>query len=72
MTDPNDVRRHIPHEDLERPPHRIENPDEVVDEAADESFPASDPPSFTPSRSGDPSKEPDRPSTGLPSDAPGG
>lgn len=72
MTKPRDVRRHTPHEDLERPPHQIEDPDERVDEAADESFPASDPPSFTPSRTGPPSKEPDRPSTGLPSDAPGG
>ena len=71
MADPNDVR-HTPHKDLERPPHQIEDPDERVDEAVDESFPASDPPSFTPSRPGPPSQEPDRPSTGLPSDAPGG
>jgi hypothetical protein len=67
-----DVRQPTPGEDLERPPHRIEDPDERVDEAIDESFPASDPPSFTPSRTGPPSKKPDLPSTGLPSDAPGG
>ena len=71
MADPNDVR-HVQHEELERPPHKIEDPDERVDEAVDESFPASDPPSFTPLRTGDPSKKPDKPSTGLPSDAPGG
>ena len=52
-------------EGLERPPHHIEDPDELVDEASDESFPASDPPSFTPSRSGPPSKQPDKPGTGL-------
>src|SRR5688500_10732637 len=67
-----DVRQPKPGEDLERPPHLIEDPDERVDEAIDESFPASDPPSFTPSRTGPPSKKPDLPSTGLPSDAPGG
>ena len=67
-----DVRQPTPGEDLERPPHLIEDPDERVDEAIDESFPASDPPSFTPSRTGPPSKKPDLPSTGLPSDAPGG
>lgn len=67
-----DVRQPRPGEDLERPPHRIEDPDELVDEAIDESFPASDPPSFTPSRTGPPSTKPDLPSTGLPSDAPGG
>ncbi|HZI27119.1 MAG TPA: hypothetical protein VFD64_03125 [Gemmatimonadaceae bacterium] len=67
-----DVRQPKPGEDLERPPHLIEDPDEHIDEAIDESFPASDPPSFTPSRTGPPSKKPDLPSTGLPSDAPGG
>lgn len=67
-----DVRQPRPGEDLERPPHPIEEPDEHIDEAIDESFPASDPPSFTPSRPGPPSQKPDRPSTGLPSDAPGG
>jgi hypothetical protein len=67
-----DARQPVPGEDLERPPHRIEDPDELVDENIDESFPASDPPSFTPSRPGPPSKKPDLPSTGLPSDAPGG
>ena len=72
MTNPKDVRHKTPHEGLERPPHRIDDPDERVDEAVDESFPASDPPSFTPSRPGAPSKQPDKPSTGLPSDAPGG
>ena len=72
MTNPKDVRRKEPYEDLERPPRRIEDPDDRVDEAVDESFPASDPPSFTPSRPGPPSKEPDKPSTGLASDAPGG
>lgn len=56
---------HEPGEGLERPPHHIEDPDELVDEASDESFPASDPPSFTPSRSGAPSKNPDKPGTGL-------
>jgi molecular chaperone GrpE len=61
-----------PNEGLERPPHHIEDPDERVDEASDESFPASDPPSFTPTRTGPPSGKPDLPSTGLPSDAPGG
>ena len=71
MADPNDVR-HVQHEELERPPHKIEDPDERVDEAVDESFPASDPPSFTPLRTGDPSKKPDKPSTGLQSGAPGG
>ena len=71
MADRDDVR-HVQHEELERPPHKIEDPDERVDEAVDESFPASDPPSFTPLRTGDPSKKPDKPSTGLPSDAPGG
>lgn len=72
MKNPKDVRPKIPHEGLERPPHTIEDPDTRVDEAVDESFPASDPPSFTPSRSGPPSSNPDKPSTGLPSDAPGG
>lgn len=67
-----DVRQPGPGEDLERPPHKIDDPDEVVDEAVDESFPASDPPSFTPSRTGPPLEKPDKPSTGLPSDAPGG
>jgi hypothetical protein len=66
-----DVRQPGPGEDLARPPHRIEDPDELVDEAVDESFPASDPPSFTPTKAGPPTK-PDLPSTGLPSDAPGG
>jgi hypothetical protein len=63
-----DVRQPEPGEDLERPPHRIEDPDELVDESSDESFPASDPPSFTPSRPGPPSKNPDQPGTGVPSD----
>jgi hypothetical protein len=67
-----DVRQPVPGEDLERPPHHIEDPDELVDENIDESFPASDPPSFTPSRPGPPSTKPDRPGTGPPSDAPGG
>ncbi len=67
-----DVRRPRPGEDIERPPQKIEEPDEHVDEAIDESFPASDPPSFTPSKTGPPDGKPDRPSTGLPSDAPGG
>lgn len=62
----------VDHEGPERPPHPIEDPDERVDEASDESFPASDPPSFTPTRTGEPSEKPDLPSTGLPSDAPGG
>ena len=61
-----------PGKNLERPPHLIEDPDERVDEAIDESFPASDPPSFTPSRPGPPTEKRDLPSTGLPSDAPGG
>ena len=63
-----DVRQPMPDEDLERPPHLIEDPDELVDENIDQSFPASDPPSFTPSRPGPPSKKPDLPGTGSPSD----
>jgi hypothetical protein len=69
---PKDAIPKVPHEDLERPPRKIKNPDDLVDETGDESFPASDPPSFTPSRTGAPAKKPDKPSTGLPSDAPGG
>jgi hypothetical protein len=61
-----------PGDDVERPPHPLEDPDERIDEAGEQSFPGSDPPSFTPSRTGAPSEKPDRPSTGLPSDAPGG
>lgn len=66
-----DVRQPNPGADLERPPHEIEDPDERVDEAVDESFPGADPPS-TRTREAPPSKKPDLPSTGLPSDAPGG
>ena len=67
-----DVRQPNPGEDLERPPHKIEDPDERVDEAVKEEFPGADPPSFTPTPSDPPSQKPDRPGTGLPSDAPGG
>ena len=63
-----DVRQPEPGEDLERPPDRIEEPDERIDEALDESFSEPDPPSFTTP----PSEKPSQPSTGLPSDAPGG
>lgn len=70
-----DVRQPNPDEGFERPPQRIEVPDERVEEPVDESVeepaPVSDPPSFAPSEYGPPSK-PDLPSTGLPSDAPGG
>ena len=72
MPDHKDVRHNTPHEGLERPPHRLADSDELLDEMANESFPASDPPSFTPSKSGMPSRKPDLPSTGTPSDAPGG
>ena len=67
-----DVRQPIPGEDFEQPPERIEDPDERLDEGIDESFPAPDPPSFTPAQPDPPLTKPDLPSTGLPSDAPGG
>lgn len=66
-----DVRQPNPDEDLERPPHTIEDPADV-DEAVPESFPGADPPQDTPSRTSSAPKKPDLPSTGLPSDAPGG
>ena len=65
-----DVRQPNPGDDLERPPQKIEDPDERIDEPVKEEFPGADPPSFT--RSDPPSQKPDVPSTGLPSDAPGG
>ena len=67
-----DVRQPGPGEDIEPPPYEIEDPDERVGEGIDESFPAPDPPSFTPAQPDPPSTKPDLPSTGLPSDAPGG
>ena len=66
-----DVRQPNPEEAFERPPEKIDVPDERIDEPKDESIAVSDPPSFAPSESGPPSK-PDLPTTGLPSDAPGG
>ena len=66
-----DVRQPNPEEDFERPPQRIDVPDETIVEPITEPIPETDPPSFAPSESGPPSK-PDLPSTGLPSDAPGG
>lgn len=66
-----DVRQPDPGEDFERPPERIEVPDERIVEPISEPIPETDPPSFAPSESGPP-KKPDLPSTGLPSDAPGG
>ena len=66
-----DVRQPYPGEDVELPRRRVEVPDEEVREPIEEPAPVSDPPSFAPSESGPP-KKPDLPSTGLPSDAPGG
>ena len=66
-----DVRQPNPEEDFERVPQRIEVPDDRIEEPMVEPDPVSDPPSFAPSESGPPSK-PNLPSTGLPSDAPGG
>ena len=66
-----DVRQPNPEEDFERPPEKIEVPDERIEEPIREPIPETDPPSFAPSESGPP-KKPDLPSTGLPSDAPGG
>jgi hypothetical protein len=58
-----------PDVDIEPPPDPIEAPDEQRGEGIEEAFPSSDPPSFTQ----DPNvKEPELPSTGLPSEAPGG
>ena len=65
-----DVRQPNPDGDVERPPKEIQDPDERIEEPVKEEFPGADPPSFT--RSDLPSKKPEVPSTGLPSDAPGG
>lgn len=71
QTPERDVRQPDPEEDFERPPEKIEVPDERVDEPMVDPVPVTDAPSFAPSESGPP-KKPDLPSTGLPSDAPGG
>ena len=77
MTNPDqppkrDVRQPNPGEDFDQPPPEIQDPDERVDEGVEEIFPPPEPPSFTPAQPDPPSTKPDLPSTGLPSDAPGG
>ena len=76
MTNPEppdrEVRQPAPGVDIERPPDPIEAPEDTIDEAIDEELGSSDPPSFT-SPAPDPAPQnPNVPSTGLPSDAPGG
>jgi hypothetical protein len=67
-----DIREPAPGEDLQRPPEPIEAPGEMNDEALDEQFSTPDAPSFTEPGTDPAPAEPNAPSTGLPSDAPGG
>jgi hypothetical protein len=67
-----DIREPDPGDGLQRPPEPIEAPDEVIDDAIDEQFSTPDAPSFTEPGLAPAPTEPNQPSTGLPSDAPGG